>query len=482
MKVLTQNRLMPRTLFWIPILVCVLINSAIFVGIAIGNQKYFVNYRLNPNPDAVHYVLIGRNAFLHGEYSRSESPPYVPDMLRTPMYPLFSGGFEIVGKPVAIYAAQVLLQLASCAVLFRFAERFFGKWTAFAASLFLATDTMWAISNFEALSEPLFVFLVLYAAERLANGAFSETRVKYRLALITQAGLLLGLATLTRPVALYSLIYFVPIAFLSGRQAFPSTMRLFGVAILMAASLCMPAAWIGRNYVTFSVPRLTNVDLNNLVYFVGAGAYQIERGLELRPAQQVISQEFGLLPYTVVQNGHSTKIPMPDLVANMRDAWPEVVFKYPGSLCVASALAIVKSFSSHNTGKLAEISGRSWVAPQTADLIRLRGVALERIWSNGPALSTVFFWQMAHTLLTCGLTVVGIVVVLKSPTLRPVGGYCLFCLLYYVVTIPLFGLDAYYRCRFPALPFLYVFAGLGAVSSAAVCLRGVLSQHSEMTA
>ena len=35
-----------------------------------------------------------------------------------------------------------------------------------------------------------------------------------------------------------------------------------------------------RNYATFSVARLTNVDLNNLVYFVARGAAQVERGLD----------------------------------------------------------------------------------------------------------------------------------------------------------------------------------------------------------
>jgi 4-amino-4-deoxy-L-arabinose transferase-like glycosyltransferase len=437
-------------------------NAAIFAGIAIKNPEYLRDYRLNPNPDAVHYVLIGRNTLLHGQYSRSEGAPYVPDMLRTPVYPLFSGALDVVGKPLAIYLAQALLQLASCAVVFRVAERSFGRLAAFFASLFLATDTMWTISNFEALAEPLFVVLMLCSTERVAKALFSKSDVKARSVLIGEAGVLLGLATLTKPVALYALVYHVPIVLITARQALSLKARLVEVAILMAATLTLPGAWIARNYATFSVCRLTNVDLNNLVYFVGAGGYQVERGLELKPAQAMIAEEFGLLPYTVVQNSHLTGIPLTKIVDELNDAWPRVVFKYPQSLAKASALAIVKAFGSHNVAQLAEMMGRLWIAPQVGDLVRLRTVAFGRLWSNGVVMTTIFVWQLAQTLLSLGLALVGIVVVLRSPERRAMGVLCLAALGYACLTISLFGFDAYYRCRFPALPYLYLFTGVGA--------------------
>jgi hypothetical protein len=36
----------------------------------------------------------------------------------------------------------------------------------------------------------------------------------------------------------------------------------------------------------------------------------------------------------------------------------------------------------------------------------------------------------------------------------------LLVLAYFYLTVPLFGVEAFYRCRIPALPFLYAFAGL----------------------
>lgn len=456
------QRHLRRISFWIPILLCFGINLAILAGIAINNQEYLLDYRLNTNPDAVHYVLLGRNTLLHGHFSRSESPPYEPDMLRTPIYPLFSGALDVVGKPLAIYLAQVLLQVASCALIYKLADRHFGALTAFFASLFLATDEMWAISNFEALSEPLFVFLLLCSTERLSRGLFSAPTLKTRWLVICEAGLLLGLAILTRPVALYMLAWYIPIVFLSGRQGLRAATRLSEVAVLMIVSLILPGGWIARNYSIFSVPRLTTVDLNNFVYFVGAGTYQVERGLEREPAQRVIAEEFGLLPYTAYQNCQSTNYSVIKMVADLQKAWPRVVFKYPRSLCISSGLAIIKSIGSHNVAKLADMTGRAWIAPRVGDLIQLRTEALERLGKNGTLLVGSFFWQLIHTVLAWGFALFGIVSSLKSRDHRLVAILCLAGLSYYCLAISLFGFDAYFRCRFPALPFLYLFAGVGA--------------------
>jgi 4-amino-4-deoxy-L-arabinose transferase-like glycosyltransferase len=457
-----------RFAFWTPIFLCLTINSAILAGIAINNPVYFLDYRLNTSPDAVHYVLLGRNALLHGHFSRCESVPYVPDMLRTPVYPLFSGALDAVGKPMAIYLAQVLLQLASCAVAYKFAERHFGALTGFFASLFVGTDLMWAISNFEALSEPLFLFLMICSADRLSRSFFSEPSVSARGLEICAAGLLLGLAILTRPVALYLVVLYVGIAFFAGpRWRRPAT-RLSEAAILMVATLILPEGWVVRNYSLFSIPRLTHVDLGNLVYFVGSGAFQVERGLDLETARQVISEEFDLPSYTVVQNYHMTNYPLKSIVAKLRHAWPRVVFKYPRSLCLSSGLAVIKSIGSHNVATVADMNGRSWIAPKTGNLIRFRAEAFERLAKNGPLLTIAFFWELTHTLLSIGLGLFGIALSLQSPGHRAVGILWLVSLCYFGLTIPLFGVEAYFRCRFPILPYLYLFGGVGASGLVAI--------------
>ena len=80
----------------IVVLLCLGINLALFVGIAVRRPEYLRDSRLCRNPDAHHYVLLGRNLLLHGHFSRSERSPYVPDMLRTPISSFLCAGQQYV--------------------------------------------------------------------------------------------------------------------------------------------------------------------------------------------------------------------------------------------------------------------------------------------------------------------------------------------------------------------------------------------------
>ena len=151
-----------------PVLLCLVINGLLFAAVAVHRPEYLRDYRANGNPDVRHYVLLGRNLLLHGDYSRCEGPPFAPDMLRTPVYPVFAGGLDLLGGAGAIYLAQALLQAGSCLLLFALVRQSFGGRAAVCASLLLATDLMLAVSNFEAMSEPLFNFLILAAMTCLA--------------------------------------------------------------------------------------------------------------------------------------------------------------------------------------------------------------------------------------------------------------------------------------------------------------------------
>ena len=57
---------------------CVLINLLVLLGIAFRNGDYLSDYRLNENPDARHYVELGRNFLLEGRYTRMGEPPWMP--------------------------------------------------------------------------------------------------------------------------------------------------------------------------------------------------------------------------------------------------------------------------------------------------------------------------------------------------------------------------------------------------------------------
>jgi 4-amino-4-deoxy-L-arabinose transferase-like glycosyltransferase len=452
---------------WIPALLCLTINGAILAGIWLENPDYLADSGSNKNPDALHYVLLGRNALQHGEFSRSDAPPYIPDMLRTPAYPLFAGGLDLCGKAAAIYVMQALLQVTSCLLAYALAARHFGPAAGGFAALLVATDLMWAISNFEAMSEPLFVFLILLSLDQWSRAITRGRSGPAMWGALCVSGLILGAAILTRPVALY----ITPIMFLyllTDRSVEPRMRsRLGGACLVMAAALVLPAAWAWRNYRIFSVPKLTYVDTINLVYFAGAGGYQVERGLDLEAAQRAISEEYGLAPYREAQNAQNSGYSPAEIEGQLRGAWPRVILRYPKAFVSSCILALVKAEISHNVPILADITGQSWIPPRAEDLIQLRSNSFRRLAQNPLPLAAAFSWELIHTLIALGAALLGIVLMVREPSRQPITLFFLTILGYFLLTICLFGLEAYYRCRLPSLPLLYIFAGGGIGRAAA---------------
>jgi 4-amino-4-deoxy-L-arabinose transferase-like glycosyltransferase len=451
---------------WLPATLIVLsINLAMLLGVEAYRPRYLRDYRLNENPDAIDYVRLGRNLVLRGCYSRCIEPPYVPDVLRTPVYPIFVGVLDALGGAGAIYIVQAALQAGSCVLLYQIVQRRFGTRPAIFASLFLATDLMVTVSNFEAMSEPLFSFLVLAAIATLGPWSArpsSEPDGRRTLRYLI-GGFLLALATLTRPVGLYLIPLFAlqPILGLAAERR-RSLSPLLGLLAFLAGSLVPVGLWMTRNSLLFGIPRLTTVDTQNVVYFFGSGAYQLCHGSSLQAAQSEIAAEFAIPPYEVLQNPWIQNESVSAMDAQVRSVRWRVLGKYPRELVVASMMGVVKAGLSHNVGLMATLLEAQWNPPSAGAIMRGDPKAAERLSQNGPLLAGALCWEMFHTLLVLTLATIGIGFALTDAGPRRDTLVLLFVLLYFEATLILFGLEAYSRCRLPALPFLEAFAGIGA--------------------
>jgi len=443
------------------VLLCLTLNALLLAGIAVRRPDYLVDAQLNPNPDALHYVLLGRNLLTRGEFSRSDTAPYIPDALRTPAYPAFAGGLDLLGNAGAIYVVQILLHAASCALLFGIVRSGFGASPAFWASLLLAVDPLLITHNFVAMSENVFLFLML-AALGVVFPLFGQADLKMTAARLLAGGLLLGVATLTRPLSLYAGLLIAGALVVRGSAQRGFWRKGFAPGLAFGIfSLLLPAAWAARNYACFSVPRLTTVDANNLVYFVGAGAYQVHHGVSLEKAQDMIAEEYGLEPYIVVQNAHAAPRAVAEMDAELQAAKWKVLSKYPAELLIACFTSPIKATFSHGTSVLAFLIGDTWTAPGTGPLLALRTEAWEALASNSPILIIAFVIQLLLSVLALAAAFTGIVRGLRRPALRGLTILVALLAAYFYFTIALFGYDAFYRCRIPFVPFLYALAGLG---------------------
>jgi hypothetical protein len=230
---------------------------------------------------------------------------------------------------------------------------------------------------------------------------------------------------------------------------------------VLAASLIPVFPWIARNYIVFGLPKLTTVDTTNMVYFVGAGSYQLKYDLTLDAAQERIQSEFKLPAYSAVQNHWKSDKSPAEMERLLSKAVPQVLMRFPWELAKSSVLAIGKASVSHSTEHWGYLLGIRWNPPGTLGIVQLDSAAWRRLTSNHPILVGSLAWQMSHTGLALLLAAVGFVMLMRHRLNQPSVWLFAMTTAYLYLTVALFGLEAFYRCRIPVAPFLYVAAGGG---------------------
>lgn len=172
-----------------------------------------------------------------------------------PLYPYFlAGANALFGTLFAVKVLQALIGSLVIPAVFRIALRAFGSRAAVGAALLAAfyPELIWYSAHFWC--ETLFLALLWWAIERvIAADDASSIRIA------TGAGVLFGLAVLTRETVLYLL----PFAALWLARSRP-TKRLALPAAMLAASFVVVAPWTARNWIQFNafIPVSTGGGLN----------------------------------------------------------------------------------------------------------------------------------------------------------------------------------------------------------------------------
>lgn len=158
-----------------------------------------------------------------------------------PLFPYLIGIGNALGGMTAVTLLQVLASSLAIPAVGRIGDRLASERVGTAAAALVAfwPEFVWHSVHFWA--EPLYVTLLFWSFERLLAAA-SERRA----APAISAGILLGLATLTREPALY----FAPIAavWLAFRAAKPGRRQAVG---FLLATLVTLAPWAARNWVVY---------------------------------------------------------------------------------------------------------------------------------------------------------------------------------------------------------------------------------------
>lgn len=184
--------------------------------------------------DSQQYYLLGFNLLEHGQFTVFLEEGF-PDSQRLPLYPLF---LVTIGEWLSyevVILLQCLLSASKLFFLFQIATVF--KLTAFwriLAAVLIALNPTDIFLSVVFLSETLFTFLLFWTIALLL-----KIRDSYTLAL---AGMVLGLAALTRGQGLWIFIVFLPILI----RWFHERTAFFALGFMLVLS-----PWILRNYQTF---------------------------------------------------------------------------------------------------------------------------------------------------------------------------------------------------------------------------------------
>ena len=215
------------------------------------------NENLLASGDAHDYVSLARTMLGSHRFALTADSP--SEFFRVPGYPIFAAGILLISNSlIALVCAQILLIVGTCVLIYMLGIRFFSRTVGFVSALLFAFDPTVILNSLQTLSEPLFVFLLCGAVYLVTDGRATART-------LFLAGLVIGAATLTRPVGPFVaplfLLYLIWI-YRSDRA------KLFrgAVALLLGVALVV-TPWLIRNEVLSGHFAISSAPTYNILFY-----------------------------------------------------------------------------------------------------------------------------------------------------------------------------------------------------------------------
>ena len=426
------------------------VGLTLFIWIGCVNREYLSDYKLALNPDAITYLDLGQNVWLHGEYSRSSVPPYTPDFKWTPAFPVLAGGVNCLFGVGGIFALNILLSALSCLIIYRLVEYYLNAKAGTVASCLFALDPMIWSFNFQAMSDIVFVTFVLVGLYFTLPSLFpkDQTATPSFWHLIP-GGLGLSAAILTRPTGLYLPIVILICYAIKTLFSRTNVIRSAVYALIFfVCSYSIAGLWMFRNYQTFGIITFSGNENIVMVYYTGGGAWQTEFNCTLPEAQEKIQKEFNIPSDEVCHNADAFGKDPAEIDRQLKACKRDVLLKYPGSLIKSALIGVSKSLIAHTIGFFAQMTKLDW-----------QGAS--ELFSTSPILVLILVWSILFQItVVCG----GLIGILGSWFKSQDSRWIIFCTAgiaaYFVLTMGLSGADCYARYRLPLMPILFVYAAI----------------------
>lgn len=208
--------------------------------------------------DSHGYVVLAKNILSGHGASMAMQAPYVPDSIRTPLFPLLLAAiFFFSGNILPALFVQVLLSIGTAFFTWRIAALWIGTERGKVIALVLfAFEPLAVFFSLPLITEPLFTFL-------LTTGTYFLLRTMQdgRMHNAAFAGAAWALAALTRPIAQF--LPLIGVFFLF----FSTTKRRIGLrnaALFICTFFLVVSPWVYRNIRTFNTAGLSSGGFQNV--------------------------------------------------------------------------------------------------------------------------------------------------------------------------------------------------------------------------
>jgi 4-amino-4-deoxy-L-arabinose transferase-like glycosyltransferase len=253
--------------------------------------------------DAGSYHDSARALLETGTFSISPLPPLLPQTLRTPGYPSFLAAvYAVFGeRPAAALLVQILLSVATLALVYVLVRALWGGRVALLAAALLALDVPSIRFSLLPLTETLFTLLLVAA---LGCGVALLTRRDQRRRWALGLGLALAACAFVRPAAYYLV---VPVALgvlvHARRSGWGTRESAWTLALLVIPYAAAVGGWQMRNQRVSGSTAFSQLDGTVLLLYRGAAVVARRDGIGFDEAQRRLAAAYAAGP----RDPHTTR-------------------------------------------------------------------------------------------------------------------------------------------------------------------------------
>ncbi len=427
--------------------------------------------------DAQGYHWLAVNLLERGAYSLNTEPPFRPDNVRAPLYPLFlASWYGIVGPaPDLMSFVHALLDVLTVAVLYRLGSLVVGRRVGVVAAwLYTLNPSSWRFTN-ELLTEIIFGLLLSLSVWMFARYILhGRNRDAWR------CGLFFGLAILCKPNVQFMPLVLVAImihSFYVGRRQ-----GWQGVLIVAGAIFVLLMPWVIRNRVVFGDWFYTRTFDDNLAHVSAVATLAEARGERVAPWSARWEEIYAEIIVSTALRYNWAMLDDQQVTARQRDrrlqelksVSVEILRTYPVEFLVSHTRAWLWSFvPQEHRFWYTRLTGDGWTSiPAEGDAL---GRAV-RAFGEGDPLGAVNIMVDERLLALpplalilwlgwgIGYTVVAVLFTRGALRLRPrILALFIVATILYVTFVP--GPISQIRFRLPVTPLILLLVTVGALGS-----------------